>query len=129
MSVPILVVDDDPLLRSLIELYLEETMYAPRSVKDADEALVAIRADRFIRVLLTDIRMPGKSGVELAEEAIRIRPLMGIIIMTGHAGVAQVPDILPLLRKPFLKNDLVRMLDEVCGQATVMGTTRGVTNE
>jgi DNA-binding NtrC family response regulator len=125
MSIPILVVDDDPLLVDLIELYLEETRYLPRSARNADEALAALRTDRFIRILLTDIRMPGKSGVELAVEVMKIRPYVGIIIMTGYAGLSQVPDVLPLLRKPFLRDDLVQMLDEVYRGSTVTGRSRG----
>src|SRR5687767_12048026 len=81
----LLVVDDDPALRSLVCQVLREAGYNVLSAGDGPEALAACR--RFwhpIALLLTDIEMPGMSGFNLADNVLKIRPTVKILFMSGN---------------------------------------------
>ena len=70
-----------------------------------------LRQDRDIDFLFTDIRMLGMSGLELAAAASLLRPDLAIAVTTGYS--EEVPGSYPLLRKPWLSDDLVRLLRQV----------------
>ena len=107
-----LVVDDDPAVLELLAEMLEELGCEVLTQQNAAEALTVLRKDRRIEILLTDIDMPGIAGFELAEQAKRLRPGVKPILVSGREtdGYGY-----PLLRKPFLQNDLVRVLRETTG--------------
>jgi len=107
-----LVVDDDPAVLELLAEMLEELGCEVLTQQNAAEALTVLRNDRRIEILLTDINMPGIAGFELAEQAKRLRPGVKPILVSGREtdGYGY-----PLLRKPFLQNDLVRVLRETTG--------------
>ena len=107
-----LVVDDDPAVLELLAEMLEELGCEVLTQQNAAEALTVLRKDRRIEILLTDINMPGIAGNELAEQAMRLRPGVKPILVSGREtdGYGY-----PLLRKPFLQNDLVRVLRETTG--------------
>ena len=112
MSRVALVVDDDPAVLELLAEMLEELGCEVITQQDAFEALTVLREDRRIEILLTDINMPGIAGNELAEQAMRLRPGVKPILVSGREtdGYGY-----PLLRKPFLQNDLVRVMRETMG--------------
>ena len=107
-----LVVDDDPAVLELLAEMLQELGCEVITQQDASEALSVLRNDRRIEILLTDINMPGIAGYELAEQAKRLRPGVKPILVSGREtdGYGY-----PLLRKPFLQNDLVRVMSETIG--------------
>lgn len=78
----ILVVDDDPALLELLVAVLEEPGYVVVTAGNGYEA-VSVLADRHVDLMLTDIRMPGLSGLELARQAKLFRPHLHIIYMSG----------------------------------------------
>ena len=67
-------------------------------------------------LLITDVVMPGVSGRELAAQLAPERPGMHVLYTTGYAEArameADVDRDVPLLAKPFLPNDLVRLVRE-----------------
>ncbi len=81
----ILVVEDEFLIRmTLVEALVDEG-FDVLEAESGDEALPMLLADRTIRLLLTDIRLPGDlDGHELAERARNERPDLPIIFMTGQ---------------------------------------------
>ncbi|HBL18686.1 MAG: hypothetical protein A2X36_13660 [Elusimicrobia bacterium GWA2_69_24] len=78
----ILVVDDESAVRALCRRALARSGHAVALAEDGESALRALEADSY-DILLTDINLPGKSGVALTREASRLQPGLGIIIMTG----------------------------------------------
>jgi len=77
-------VDDDASIRWVLERALRQGGMAPTTFDQADTALAALRRNR-PDVLITDIRMPGRSGLELLSEIRGSQPELPVIIMTAHS--------------------------------------------
>ena len=97
----ILVVDDEPLICSTISKYLSLEGYTVVSAGDADEALRIYKQSK-PSIIFTDIRMPGKSGLELLEE-IRLEDSdTEIVVMTGHGDMDSAIKALKLRASDFI---------------------------
>ncbi len=77
-------VDDDASIRWVLERALRQGGMSPTAFDHADTALAALRRDR-PDVLITDIRMPGRSGLELLTEIRGSQPELPVIVMTAHS--------------------------------------------
>ena len=77
-------VDDDASIRWVLERALKQAGMEPSAFEDADAALHALRREE-PDVLVTDIRMPGKSGLDLLDEIRTRRPRLPVIVMTAHS--------------------------------------------
>jgi two-component system, NtrC family, nitrogen regulation response regulator GlnG len=77
-------VDDDASIRWVLERALRNDGMAPRAFEAAEPALDALRRDT-PDVLITDIRMPGASGLELLRRIRDARPALPVIVMTAHS--------------------------------------------
>ncbi len=110
----ILIVEDDPAVRRMIVESLREGGYTVLPTANADEALAA--HDRHageIDLLLTDLVMPGMTGVELAERIRQAAPGIAVLCITGHAGKELVRRGLDevtghVLVKPFTQPELLQ---------------------
>jgi len=78
------IVDDDASIRWVLERALKQAGMTPIAFEDADSALSALRRGE-PDVLITDIRMPGKSGLDLLDEVRTRRPRLPVIVMTAHS--------------------------------------------
>ena len=78
------VVDDDASIRWVLERALRQGGMEPTAFEEAASALAALRREQ-PDVLVTDIRMPGRSGLELLEELRAKRPRLPVIVMTAHS--------------------------------------------
>jgi DNA-binding response OmpR family regulator len=79
----ILLVEDEKPLSLLYEEELGAEGYAMTSVHDADSALEALKGEDF-DLIITDIRMPGKDGVELISRIMGMRKDIPLIINTAY---------------------------------------------
>ena len=77
-------VDDDASIRWVLERALRQGGMSPTAFDQADTALAALRRDR-PDVLITDIRMPGRSGLELLTQIRASQPELPVIVMTAHS--------------------------------------------
>ena len=101
----ILLVDDERAVRTTLGQLLADLGHTVHLAGDADEALEL--ADRLLDeldVVVTDVVMPGRSGVELAQALLARRPDLGCVVMSGDLR-DQALDVLPArvvrLAKPF----------------------------
>jgi putative two-component system response regulator len=78
----ILIVDDELYIQEILKSSLEEAGYACVAVGNADDALSAFAAQQF-DVALTDIRMPGKQGMELLQEIKTAYPEVIVLMITA----------------------------------------------
>lgn len=79
----VLVVDDDPSVRRLFTRMLEMQGYAASGAAHGDEAL-ALARDRSFDLLVTDLVLPGASGIEVAQRLRRIHPGLQVIVISGY---------------------------------------------
>lgn len=106
----VLVVEDEALVRMLVVQALEEAGFAVREAAEAQGALALLRADDGIRLMVTDVGLPGMNGRRLADQARAHRPDVKVLFMTGYADSSLIEKSLPdgfgLIHKPFDLDDL-----------------------
>jgi two-component system cell cycle response regulator CpdR len=108
----VLVADDDPLTRELIASMLEDLGCETLTARSGTEALRQLARDNSIDTLFADINMPGLLGQELAERARGFRPELRVLLMSGQECDSHG---FPLIRKPFSRSDLRRVMVETNG--------------
>ena len=79
----ILVVDDTPLIREHLRVFLEMDGFEVETAGDGRSALTVIR-DRLFHLAITDLRMPGMNGLELLAAVRAERLPLGVLVLTGH---------------------------------------------
>jgi len=107
----VLVVEDQADVREIVETTLNDLGYRVLTATDGVKARRVLESNEAIDLLLTDVVMPnGVSGLDLAQEARRLRQDLKIIVVSGYFREAQnrridVPGII-FLEKPFLQTEL-----------------------
>jgi CheY-like chemotaxis protein len=89
-SASLLIVDDEPAIRSLISQVLIGIGYHVRSAEDGVSALAEIR-DQMPDIILSDLNMPGMSGFELISVVRQSYPSIQVIAMSGAFSGEEVP--------------------------------------
>jgi DNA-binding NtrC family response regulator len=84
----ILIVDDEPNIRRVLESAFEKEGYRTASAEDGRRALEQLEGEPY-DILLTDVTMPGMSGYELQREAATRWPDMPVIVMTAYGTIPQ----------------------------------------
>lgn len=79
----VLVVEDIALIRMTTTDMVEEIGYRTVEAGSGEEALAALAGDAEISVLLTDLGLPGMSGQQLIEKALKIRPDIKVVVASG----------------------------------------------
>lgn len=112
MPVHILIVDDTPGSLEAARIALEDTVTSIRTAKDGAEALAIIEKHPQIDTVLSDIMMPGMSGIELAERIAQIRPDLPIVLMTGYSDKLEAGAKVAwqIVMKPFEQSEIVKAL-------------------
>jgi CheY-like chemotaxis protein len=83
----VLVVDDDPVVRKSFDRVLSGKGYAVITAENGEEALQKLNSEQY-DVVYTDIRMPGMSGLEVAEKVKARQPWTPVVIITGYGNDA-----------------------------------------
>jgi two-component system response regulator RegA len=83
----ILLIDDDERFRSRMVRAFEERGYEAEQA-DGYDAAIAIAASESTEYAVVDLRMPGKSGLEVVRELHRIDPATKIVVLTGYGSIA-----------------------------------------
>src|SRR5229473_4383096 len=91
----ILVVDDDPMICQQLERLYGHSGYRVTVAAFAEQAMELLE-DEDIDLLVTDIRLPGLSGVELAKKCVEQWSDVPIIVMTGYADIENAVEVLKL---------------------------------
>ncbi|HBK06045.1 MAG TPA: hypothetical protein DDZ81_09290 [Acetobacteraceae bacterium] len=106
----ILLVDDEPAVRSVLAELLGEYDHTVSEAADAASALARLAAGLAVDVVVTDFAMPGgMDGIAFIKEARRLRPGLPVLLVTGHPGEVSSADLaeaakagrFAVLRKPF----------------------------
>ena len=116
MTTRILLADDDAALRRVLQFKLQKQGYVVTTAADGTGALDALTRDRF-DLLISDMRMPNMTGIELLEQVRTVQPDLEVILITAHAEVAQAVQAVKLgafdyLTKPFDDDRLFVAIDK-----------------
>ncbi|MBR0965760.1 response regulator [Bradyrhizobium diazoefficiens] len=110
----ILLVEDDDMVRAYVESELRILGYRVIATSNGPAALQMLRQTEDIRLLLTDVVMPGGMfGPELARQAMLLRPDLKVLFTSGYTqDPVKTPDGIDarILTKPFKRKDLAAML-------------------
>jgi two-component system response regulator RegA len=107
----ILVVDDDEVYRSRLARAFVDRGYDVRTAHDHDSALALATADS-PELAVVDLKMPGKSGLELVKALREVDPSTKIVVLTGYGSIATAIDAVRLgatyyLSKPADADDII----------------------
>lgn len=100
----ILVVDDDPEVREILAETLAEFGYGVIQAGSGEEALPMLGTRDGVNLIITDVRMPGMSGLELIEQARARSPSLRVILISGY--FLPQPIAVRFLKKPFHMHEL-----------------------
>jgi CheY-like chemotaxis protein len=117
----VLVVDDDPMIRSLLVAVLKRAGYETEVAKDGITALDRANQSHF-DLIMSDLRMPGMWGTELYQRLKESKPELAnrMVFATSEKLTGDLAQFFkdsgrPYLRKPFSNDDVRRLAAEVCG--------------
>jgi CheY-like chemotaxis protein len=119
----VLVVEDDPFVRSYAVMCLRSLGYTVIAAVDGIDALQKLGSDARIDILFTDVVMPGgTNGFDLAERAARMRPTIRVLLTSGYAletmaAHGRLREGAMILTKPYRKAELARRLRLISNQS------------
>ena len=114
----VLLIEDDPDVRTVTESMLINLGYRVLIAEDAWMGIKALAAEAPVDLMLSDVVLPGgMSGPDLAEKAISIDPEIKILFMSGYAEKVfphqnPLPEGADLLSKPFRKSELAKRVQQ-----------------
>jgi DNA-binding NtrC family response regulator len=121
VSPRLLLVDDDPILRDTVGSLLQDEGFQVRQAGSAEEAIPLLRLARpSFEFVITDLVMPGKSGMDVLEAALAQNPSCTVLILTGFGSVREATEAMDkgafdLVTKPIqvdqFRNTLRRLLE------------------
>jgi PAS domain S-box-containing protein len=114
----ILVVEDEPVVRSLVVEQLMDLGYHVVEAVDGPTGLAELQSGRHLDLLVTDIGLPGLNGRQIADAGRTLRPGLKVLFMTGYAeNAAQATGFLDpgmaMVTKPFAMNVFVTKVREM----------------
>jgi len=116
---PVLIVEDEAIMRDSLRDWLTDGGYRVEIAEDGDEALKSI-AEQDFGLIILDLRLPGKDGIKVLQEAREKRPQLKGVIITAYPSVETVVEAMKegaidYLPKPFDLNDLEKIIRETLG--------------
>jgi RNA polymerase sigma factor (sigma-70 family) len=118
----VFIVDDDPAMRDSLSVMLQLLGYATGTFASAEDFLAAWRED-MAGCVIADLRLPGKSGLDLQTELRARGSRLPVVIITAHGDVPSAraafqADALDFLEKPFDDTELCAAIERGLGRET-----------
>ena len=117
MAKPVLIVDDNPNMSSLLSDMLEVFDYRSVRASDGQQALDELERQDFA-MIITDMRMPNMTGLELLAQAKNKHPKLPVVLISGYSvsefeADAEGPKPDGFLTKPFMMSDIEKLLNSL----------------
>lgn len=118
----VLCVDDEPIVLRMCSITVAEAGFRVAVAENGAAGLEAfLRLSDQVCLVLADVVMPGKiNGIEMTRRILEIAPATKILLMTGYSDdivAIEGRSQLPLIRKPFLREELVKFIRSLTGAA------------
>ncbi|HBB68020.1 MAG: hypothetical protein A2X28_07770 [Elusimicrobia bacterium GWA2_56_46] len=116
-QVKILIVDDDTAVGVVAARLLEDNGYSTHCVTNSETALADLKDGKVYDIVLTDIRMPGTPGTELAVKIHEMFPSCDVIVMTGVPTLESAVEVIragafDYIIKPFSQETLILAIEK-----------------
>ena len=117
----VLLVDDEREFVAILTQRLTKRNYSVAFTHSGEDALAQIEEDKDIEVVLLDVKMPGLDGIETLKLIRKKRPLVEVIMLTGHSTLDSAINAIKLgagdfLLKPVAIEQLVSKIEEAAGR-------------
>ncbi len=115
----VLIVEDDPSIMLVLSAYLSGEGYHVLKAENGEEAFSILASKPHLDMMITDFRLPGGiSGVDIAEPAVKLRPDLKVIFISGYAQEVRDTDSpitrkAPILDKPFDLDELQDLMQDM----------------
>lgn len=114
---PILIVDDESIVRESLSDWLESVGYDVEAAESGEDALQIIKQKK-IKIMIADLVMPGMNGIELMKEAKKIIPTLSTVIITAHATIQSAITAIregayDYVEKPFCPEKVELLIDKL----------------
>ncbi len=124
----VLLVDDEENVRLALRTYLRKQGFETDAAASADEALEILAREAF-DFIVTDVRMPGKSGLELLASVRATRPSITVVVMSAYGSVDQALEAIKAgaydyVAKPFKPEELVLVLRKASERESLRRSNR-----
>ncbi|NVN99351.1 MAG: sigma-54-dependent Fis family transcriptional regulator [Geobacteraceae bacterium] len=122
-SSKILVIDDEAVIRDAMKLILEREAYAVETCHSGYRAIELLQ-QRAFDLIITDLKMPGMSGIELLKSVRTLQPHTPVILITGYASVDTAVEAMKngasdYISKPFAPDMLLEKVSSVLKQRSI----------
>jgi DNA-binding NtrC family response regulator len=87
-AVSVLLVDDDPFVREMIECILQDAGFHVDTAEDGEQALTKIRSGADFQIVISDMHMPRMNGMELAGEIRKAGKRIPFLMLTGESDIS-----------------------------------------
>ncbi|HWY27228.1 MAG TPA: sigma-54 dependent transcriptional regulator [Candidatus Angelobacter sp.] len=121
---PVLLVEDKAELRAMLRKALERSGYVVEEAPDGTAAIEKVRNRRYLFVL-TDLKLPGNSGIDVLREARRAEPTLPVILMTAYGSVEEAVTAMKegafdFIQKPIDLDHLKLLLERAARQQELL---------
>ena len=122
---PILIVDDEPIVRESIRDWLKDAGYQVATAETGEQALEMVQQEDF-GVVILDVRLPGRTGLTVLKELKATKPNINAIVITAYPTTEMSLEAMRLgavdyLVKPIAPDDLERLIREALLQLEGQG--------
>ena len=121
---PVLLVEDKSELRAMLRKFLEREGYTVDEAPDGNTAVDKVRKRRYLLVL-TDLKLPGNSGLDVLREARKVDPSLPVILITAYGSVEEAVTAMKegafdFIQKPVDLEHLALLLQRAAGQQELL---------
>ena len=118
--VHILVMDDDPVMRSLLKSFLSLRKFKVDCVMTESDAINVLQHDH-VDIVITDLKIPGMDSAQFIRRIAQTRPGVKIITMSGDTSFDRLPKDIqtttPFIQKPFKLQEIETLISKLTGTA------------
>lgn len=129
----ILVIDDEKSQREILADILADAGYEVQTAASAEEGLEFVFNNDFL-LILTDLKMPGKDGIEVLKETLKFNSDIQVIVMTAFGTIPSAVNAIKsgaydYLTKPFEKDELLRVIGRAAEKVQLMLENQELRNQ